>query len=43
MMLTLAAQAFEQDKDRRIWTEIANDMVRNLENDIASVLQEKRA
>lgn len=39
--MSLEAQEFEQQKDHALWLAIANDFVRNLEDEISSVLNER--
>ncbi len=42
MTLSVEAQAWEQEKDGRLWLAIGNDFVRNLEDEVRDVLREKR-
>lgn len=42
MRLSVEAQRYESAKEEQLWLAIANDAIRNVEDDIRSVLLEKR-
>lgn len=41
MILNVPAQEFEQKKDQILWLMIAQDTIRNFEDDIRAVLSER--